>query len=254
MKKIRHYFLAAAVLVAMAACEESEKFSVDLTVSPADLGTLEFCADTVSVTTNAKELTVDSIQVLSATDEGFDLVVTYEFGKTLSSGDSLKADWLKLRFSAPVLDVMTETYPPAKLDTRLYQFKIYVSVGKSSQIIEGMRDGFPLGSIISFTVEPSKIVFGAEGGEVTCQANNANINAFWVGSIEADGETIEINAHTNYFDETIDWLRVWRSRDDDIDIVHISADANQSGKERTFKLICYDVINWSEVTGLQLAE
>lgn len=133
------------------------------TVSPSDVGTIGFLADTAIVTVNRQQISIDSIRVNDRTE-----VVM----QTFDHQGECSADFLQLKFDFPILQVIT---PFNHSVWNYFDFTIYVSAENNTRTISGFKEQQPMGWAPEDSVPkvtPNELTFPAAGGTMTATTSD----------------------------------------------------------------------------------
>ena len=195
--------------------------------------TLNGAGDPATVTTEGKHWLITSIEVDGETlynsyydnTENRNMYQTGKFNK--------KCDWLNVSVDDWTLNISADmNYGEERT------FKIYVQAGDYHDCIEGTQEELMTGGGTPINLKPKQVTIPAEGGTQTCTTDK---DIAWIIHCTYINDNIyyatldekENCADTGKFEKTYEWLTVKRDGEN----LYVTAQPNNTGKERTFKVV-----------------
>lgn len=143
-----------------------------------------------------------------------------------------KCDWLNVKVDDWTLNISADINYGGERT-----FRINVEAGGYSEYINGTQEELTTGTDTPINLKPKQVTIPAEGGTQTCTTDKDI--AWIIHCTDIDGKTYytslaekENCADTGKFEKTYEWLTVRR----DGEKLYVTAEPNNIGKERTFKV------------------
>ena len=195
--------------------------------------TLNGAGDPATVTTEGKHWWITSIEVDGETlynsyydnTENRNMYQTGKFNK--------KCDWLNVSVDDWTLNISADmNYGAGRT------FKIYLQAGDYHDCIDGTQEELMTGGGTPINLKPKQVTIPAEGGTQTCTTDK---DIAWIIHCTYINDNIyyatldekENCADTGKFEKTYEWLTVKRDGEN----LYVTAQPNNTGKERTFKVV-----------------
>lgn len=194
--------------------------------------TLNGAGEPVTVNTKGKSWWITTIEIdgkiiyhLTDSSENWNMPQTGKFYQ--------KCDWLNVKADDWTLNISADTnYEESRT------FKICLSAGDYFDYINGTQEELMTGGGTPINLKPKQVTIPAEGGTQTCTTNK---DIAWIIHCTYINDNIyyatldekENCADTGKFEKTYEWLTVKRDGEN----LYVTAQPNNTGKERTFKVV-----------------
>lgn len=175
---------------------------------------------------------------------------TLEETEKMAAGELVKigCGWLVVEREGRKLTIMADVN-----DGKPRNFSIRLQSGDYFDEIKGTQDEAVIGHWPDMIgLSQDRIAFSAEGGTVSCSTNAKAY--WWIPKIEIDGETHLTSSKEQMkcgeertFNKSIGWLSVKR----DGDMIYVTAQPNDTGKERSFNIVLQSGNWYSHIYGTQ---
>lgn len=194
--------------------------------------TLNGAGDPVTVTTEGKHWWITSIEVDGEALYNFYYDNTENRNMYQTGKFSQKCGWLNVSVDDWTLNISADmNYEEGRT------FKIYLQAGDYHDCIDGTQEKLMTGTGTPVNLKPKQVTIPASGGTQTCTTDK---DVAWVIHCTYIDDKIyyatldekENCAETGTFENTYEWLTVKR----DGEKLYVTAEPNNTGKERTFKV------------------
>lgn len=229
---MKQYILFILSLLCVTSCTEEDMRWGDVIGLSTHEVTLNGAGEPVTVNTKGKSWWITTIEIdgkiiyhLTDSSENWNMPQTGKFYQ--------KCDWLNVKADDWTLNISADTnYEESRT------FKICLSAGDYFDYINGTQEELMTGGGTPINLKPKQVTIPAEGSTQTCTTDK---DIAWIIHCTYINDNIyyatldekENCADTGKFEKTYEWLTVKRDGEN----LYVTAQPNNTGKERTFKVV-----------------